>query len=81
MPRLLLVLAAASIGASASAQNETRARSIYAPSACADVAFPRSPDSVDKLVVARMREDRIPAVQLSVLRRGRVETRVYGYAD
>ena len=81
MPRLLLVIAAASIGASASAQNETRARSVYAPSACADVALPRSPDSVDRLVVARMREDRIPAVQLSVLRRGHIETRVYGYAD
>src|SRR5262245_33790939 len=39
------------------------------------------PDSVDKLVVARMRADRIPAVQLSVLRRGRIETRVYGYRD
>src|ERR1041385_9185283 len=54
---------------------------VYAPSACADVELPRRADSLDKLVITRMREDRIPAVQLSVLRRGRVETRGYGSAE
>jgi CubicO group peptidase (beta-lactamase class C family) len=81
MRRLLFIIVGSLIGMSVSAQNGTRTRSVYAPSTCADVALPRRADSLDKLVIARMREDRIPAVQLSVLRNGRVETRVYGYAD
>jgi CubicO group peptidase (beta-lactamase class C family) len=43
--------------------------------------LPRRADSLDKLVNARMHGERIPAVQLSVLRHGRIETRVHGYAD
>ena len=81
MRRLVFVLIASSIGAFASAQNGARTPNVYAPSACADVALPRRGDSLDTLVIARMHVDRIPAVELSVLRRGRIETRVDGYAD
>jgi CubicO group peptidase (beta-lactamase class C family) len=81
MRRQLVLIAAWSIGSSATAQNSARPRDVYAPSACAEVTLPRSADSIDKLVIARMRTDRIPGAQLSILRRGHVETRVYGYSD
>jgi CubicO group peptidase (beta-lactamase class C family) len=81
MRQLLFALIASSIGTSTSAQMGARKPNVYAPSACADLALPRRADSLDKLVLARMHDERIPAVELSVLRRGRIETRVYGYAD
>jgi len=77
----LLVILASLISSVAIAQNPPRVQSVYAPSACADVGLPPGADSIDKLVIARMRRERIPAVQLSVLRRGKIETRAYGYAD
>src|ERR1043165_8019274 len=77
----LLVILASLVSSVAIAQNPPRAQNVYAPSACAGVGLPPGADSIDKLVIARMRRERIPAVQLSVLRRGKIETRAYGYAD
>ena len=81
MRRLMLGMVAWSMAASAGAQKGARAPGVYAPSRCADVTPRHAADSIDKLVIARMRAERIPGLQLSVLRRGHLETRVYGYAD
>lgn len=53
----------------------------YAPSHCVGIDLPSHADRIDSLVVTRMRAERIPAVQIAVLKNGRVLSRAYGYAD
>ena len=56
--------------------------SVYAPSACAAVSLPARADSIDRLVIARMRAERIPGLALAVRRPdGRIDRRAYGYAS
>ncbi|MFN2601518.1 MAG: serine hydrolase domain-containing protein [Gemmatimonadaceae bacterium] len=53
----------------------------YGRSGCAVIDLPSHADRIDSLVVTRMRAERIPAVQISLLENGRIESRAYGYAD
>lgn len=63
------------------AQHAAPGDSVYAPSSCAAVALPARADTIDRLIVARMRAERIPGLVLAVLRDGRIESRAYGYAS
>ena len=70
-----------SLSIAVGAQNRRPDNTVYAPSACTPVVAGPFADTIDKLVVAQMRRDRIPAVQFAVSRAGRITTRVYGYSD
>lgn len=70
---------AAAVPARAVAQ--AAADSLYAPSRCAPVEARADADTIDRLAIALMRRERTPALQVAVLRDGRIETRAYGYAD
>ncbi len=63
------------------ASAQSPADTTYAPSRCAGINFPSHSDRIDSVVVSRMRAERIPAVQVAVLKNGRIESRAYGYAD
>jgi len=75
------VIMLAFLSIAASAQDRRSGNTVYAPSACPTIVASPAADTIDRLVAAQMRRERIPAVQLAVSRAGRVRTRVYGYSD
>ena len=54
----------------------------YGPSRCGALSAPAVQDTIDRAVLAWMRESRTPAASIAIVRRGRnVTERVYGWAD
>lgn len=74
---MMLVIASLTLASLAAVQDTT-----LAPSRCGALPSPLARDTIDRAVLAWMRQSRTPAASIAIVRRGRaVIERTYGWAD